>query len=146
MAIMRWNPSTSRDLVSFQDEVNRIFDQLQGRGSRFDSQLFAPPADIEETAEEFVVKLDLPGVSAKDVKITLMGDTLTIRGTRNHSTSNGGNLHRGERIHGTFERIFTLGSTVRSDKVQATYRDGVLEVHVPKAEEARVREIEVQVG
>ena len=146
MAIMRWNPSSARDLVSFQDEVNRIFDQLQGRGSRSDSQLFAPPADIEETAEEFVVRLDLPGVSPKDVKISLMGDTLTIRGARHYSTSNGGNLHRSERAYGTFERAFTLGTSLRSDNVQATYRDGVLEVHVPKAEEARVREIEVQVG
>jgi HSP20 family protein len=147
MALIRWNPSTSRDLVSFQDEVNRIFDQLQGRGARPELQsIFAPPADIEETAEEFIVRLDLPGVSPKDVKVSLMGDTLTIRGERRHLHHNGGNLHRGERIHGTFERSFSLGTSVRSETVQANYRDGVLEVHVPKAEEARVREIEVQVG
>jgi len=147
MALIRWNP-TSRDLVDIHDEMNRLFDSFLSRPTlRTNGLLFAPAADIEETSEDFVIHLDLPGVSQKDVKVSLMGDTITIRGERKHETSRkDGNVHRSERAYGAFERTFTLGAPVRSEGVKAVYRDGVLEVHVPKAEEARVREIEVQVG
>ena len=90
---------------------------------------------------------DLPGVSQKDVKVSLVGDTLTIRGERRDERSEkSGTVLRVERNSGTFERSFTLGTAVRSDGVKATYRDGVLEIRVPKAEEARLREIEIQTG
>jgi HSP20 family protein len=149
MALVRWSPVTGRDLITIQDEVNQLFDSVFGRAALRDDLApgFTPAVDVEELAEEFVVRVDLPGVSPKDVKVSLIRDTLTIRGERkqDRTTKNGGR-HRVERTYGSFERSFTLGTPVRSDKVQATYRDGVLEIHVPKAEEARVREIEVQVG
>ena len=148
MALTRWNP-VSRDVVGIQDEVNRLFDDFFGRGvQRGDvNASFAPPVDVEETSEEFVIRADLPGMDQKDIQVRLMGDVLTVRGqrTRENKTANG-NLHRTERVHGTFERTFTLGSPVRNDGVTAAYRDGVLEIHVPKAEEAKVREIEVKVS
>ena len=75
----------------------------------------------------------------------LVGDTLTLRGERKQPTElKGHQLHRVERRYGTFERSFTLGSPVRGDQVKASVQDGVLEIRIPKAEEARVREIEVQ--
>jgi HSP20 family protein len=147
MPIIRW--SAGPFVPTIQDEVNRLFDEvLSPRAPRGDlNGVFTPRVDIEETSEEFILKADLPGVAQKDVKVTLLGDTLTIRGERKQeSATNGVGQHRVERIHGTFERSFTLGAPVRSDQVKAQVRDGVLEVHVPKAEEARVREIEVQVG
>lgn len=148
MTLIRWNPGRAQDLATFQDDMNRLFDGFFSRAPlRSDTAWFAPPVDIEETAEEFVLRADLPGVSQKDVKVSLMGDTLTIRGERKHANaSNGGNVHRTERIHGVFERTFTLGAPVRNDQVKAQYRDGVLEIRVPKAEEAKLREVEVQVG
>ena len=151
MTLVRWNPGAMtplRDLNSIQDEVNRLFENFFTRPLRGDlSAVYAPPVDIEETAEEFVVRVDLPGIDQKDVKVSLMGDTLTIRGERKHEgATKDGNLHRVERTYVTFERSFSLGAPVRNDKVKAQYKDGVLEVHVPKAEEARVREIEVQVA
>jgi HSP20 family protein len=151
MAITRWSPlfTPSRDLVGIQGDVNRLLDTFFVRyPTRGDAPaLFTPAVDIEETPEEFVLKLDLPGVPQKDVKVSLMGDMLTVKGERkSESDRNGGNVHRSERVYGSFERSFTLGTPVRNDKVKATYRDGVLEIHVPKAEEARLREIEVQVG
>jgi len=151
MAITRWSPTlpSSRDLVSIQDEVNRLFDSFFGHSPlRGDTaQLYSPAVDIDESAEEFVIRADLPGVAQKDVKVSLMGDTLTFRGERKFEAANqDGNRHRVERMYGTFERSFILGAPVRNDKVKATYHDGVLEIRVPKAEEARVREIEVQVG
>ena len=135
-------------MYKIQDEVNRLFDGVLGWPQNGELQtLFAPPVDVEESAEEFIVRLDLPGVSQKDVKVSLLGDTLTIRGERKSETNcKDGSLHRSERAYGQFERSFTLGTPVRNDQVKATYKDGVLEVRVPKAEEARKREIEVQVA
>ena len=152
MAITRWSPVTLtpvRTIVGMQDEVNRLFDGFFNRTPlRGDlAAVFTPAVDIEETADEFVVRTDLPGMSQKDVKVSLMGDTLTIRGERKEeSDQKDGKKHRIERVYGSFERSFQLGTPVRSDKVKAQYRDGVLEILVPKAEEAKLREIEVQVG
>src|SRR2546428_7996489 len=152
MAITRWSaaPLTSvRDLFGIQDEVDRLFDGFFTRSPlRSDlAPVFTPSVDIEETGDEFVIRMDLPGVPQKDVKVSLMGDTLTIRGERKQETDRkDGNMHRAERVHGPFARSFQLGAPVRNDKVKAQYRDGVLEVHVPKAEEAKLREIEVQVA
>lgn len=152
MTMFRLSPatlSTLRDLPSIEDEVSRLFDSaLPGAPRRGDLNAgFTPRVDVEETAEEFIFRADLPGVAQKDVKVTLMGDTLTIRGERTReSGAKDGKSHRIERLYGAFERAFTLGSPVRNDQVKAQYRDGVLEVRVPKAEEARVREVEIQLG
>jgi len=148
MALVRWSPTLAgpRDLFRLNDDFERMMDSMFGRSAlRNDLSGFTPPVDIEESAEAFVVRVDLPGVSQKDVKVTVMGDTLTIRGERKHEKKeNGGNLHRYERIQGVFERSFTLGTPVRNEKVQATYKDGVLEIVIPKAEEARERVIEIR--
>ena len=152
MAITRWNPVTlapMRDQFGIEDDVNRLFDGFFTRGPlRGDiAPAFTPAVDIEETADEFVLKVDLPGMSQKDVKVSLVGDILTIRGERKQeSDRKNGGMHRVERMYGSFERSFRLGAPVSNDKVKALYREGVLEIHVPKAEEAKVREIEVQVA
>lgn len=151
MALIRWSPvlTPARDMIRIQDEMSRLFGDFFGRASlRTDVEsAFNPAIDIEETPEEFVVRADLPGLTQKDVKVSLMGGTLTLRGERKQeSTHKEGNLHRVERLFGSFERSFTLGTPVRNEKVTATYRDGVLEVRVPKAEEARLKEIQVAVG
>jgi HSP20 family protein len=148
MTLVRWNPiGSARDLVGVQDEMNRIFDTFFGTPATRTGwePTFRPALDVEENAEEFIVRVDIPGMNQKDVKVSLMGETLTIRGERkNERTTKDGNVRRVERSYGAFERSITLDAPVRNDKVTATYRDGVLEIHVPKAEEARVREIEVQ--
>ncbi len=147
MTLVRWSPA--RELTTFQNDVDRLLEGFFRRGAlRGDlSPIFAPPVDVEETADEFVMRADLPGISMKDVKVSVMGDTVTIRGERSgEKSSQDGSLHRVERSFGSFERSFTLGAPIRADKVKAQYKDGVLEVRVPKAEEARPREIEVQVA
>ena len=153
MAITRWSPSLGftvpRNRVGIQDEVDRLFDSFLGRWPARGDQapVFAPAVDLEEVGDEFIVRADLPGVPQKDVKVSLVGDTLTIRGERKQeNVEKDGSLHRVERVHGLFERSFTLGTPVRGDKVKAIYRDGVLEIRIPKAEEARLKEIEVQLG
>ena len=148
MKIMRWTPAIAvpRDIESVRNQVDRLFDGFFD-GHRYPTPGFAPRVDIEETPEEFVLRADLPGVQKDDVKLSLTGDTLTIRGERKlESQKKHGTLHRVERLQGSFERSFVLGTAFRGDRIQAVYRDGVLEVRVPKPDEARVREIEVQVG
>ncbi len=150
MRLMRWTPvSPTREMFNLQDEVHRLFGDLATHSPlRGDvAPLFAPPVDIHETAEAFVIRMDLPGVSPKDVKVSLLGDTLTIRGERTQQfDESNGNAQRLERVYGAFERSFSLDSAVRGDNVKANYRDGVLEVQVAKAEQARVHDIEVQAG
>ncbi len=149
MALVRWAPSysPSRDLINMQEELNRFVDGFfRGAPARPELTPFTPVVDIEETPEEFVFHVDLPGVKQKDVKVSLMGDTLTIRGERSFEPIRDRNMLRMERTYGQFERTFTLSAPVRADGVKASYRDGVLEIHVPKAEEARLREIDIQVG
>jgi HSP20 family protein len=147
MANVRWAPAFStRDLVNMQDEVNRFVDSFFNV-RRGDGAIYTPTVDVQETPEAFVIKADLPGISQKDVKVSLMGDTLVIRGERKgEKKADEATPLRNERSYGTFERSFTLGAPVRGDQVKATYRDGVLEIRVPKAEEARLREIDIQVG
>jgi HSP20 family protein len=149
MSLIRWTPRhTGRPLASLDADLNRLFeDFFTPAPSRHDAALFAPPVDVEETPEAYVFHADLPGVSPKDVKVTVSGDTLTLRGERKREEKKtDGALQRFERSYGVFERAFTLGTPVRADQVHAAYRDGVLEIRVPKAEEARARDIEVQVG
>ena len=152
MTLIRWNAAPAaplHDVTRFEDEVSRLFDGVfTHRALRGDGPgMFSPAVDIDETPEEFVLRMDLPGVAPKDVKVSLLGDTLTIRGERRQEAAGKGvNQHRLERVYGTFERSFALGTPVGSDKVKAQYRDGVLEVRLPKAEESRTRDIEVQVN
>lgn len=148
MNLVRWRPlglTPSRDMARIRDDMDRVLDSLFTTNTRTDqAPRFAPPVDIDENSEEFIVRLDLPGVSQKDVKVQLMGDLLTVRGERRaERQENHGNVIRSERVYGTFERTFTLAAPVQSDRVKATTQDGVLEIRIPKAEAARVREIPV---
>ncbi len=150
-SLMRWSPlfSSSRDVASLRDDIDQLFDTLVSRSLPHRGALsaYVPAADLRETSEEFVVKMDLPGVSQKDVKVTLMGDTLTIRGERKlESKREQDGLYYSERVSGAFERTFHLTTPVRGEQVKAEYRDGVLEVRIPKADEAKSREIEIRVG
>jgi len=141
-AVVRWNPIAN--FASAQDEMNRVMDEVFGRGALAEG-VWQPPIDIEEQADRYLVSLELPGMRLEDIKITLENNRLVIRGekTRTEEQKNA-TYHRLERVYGAFERTLTLTHRVKSDKVEATYRDGVLEVSVPKAEEAKAREIPVQ--
>ncbi len=149
MPLIRWTPRrTSTEVTAFQSEIDRLFDDLL-RAAPVPQQrpVLTPPVDVVETPEAYVFRADLPGVDGKAVKVSVSGDTLTFRGERQREApQKDGAVHRVERSYGVFERSFTLGTPVRADQVRATYRDGVLEIHVPKADEARARDIEVQVG
>jgi HSP20 family protein len=151
MTRMLWrpaNPASGHGLLDVHDEVNRLFDSVfSGGARRVDAgSPFNPAVDVEETPEGFVIRADVPGIARQDIKVSLMGDTLTLSGERKAAAGDGSTLHRRERTWGAFERSFRFGVAVQNDGVKAEVRDGVLVIHVPKAQEARPREIEIQVG
>jgi len=145
--LMRWNPV--REVLSFQDEVNRLFGDVVGRrySTEEGSALWEPPVDVEEHPDKYSVHVELPGMKLEEIKITIEDNRLVIRGEKTRTEEKkGATYHRVERVYGSFERAFTLTHAVKSDKIDAIYRDGVLEITVPKAEEARAREIPIKVS
>jgi HSP20 family protein len=146
--LVRWSPM--REWRALENEMDRLFETVwRGAGdeaARGEVAPWRPGTDIRETADEIRLRLDLPGVDMKDVKVSLFGDTLRVSGERREATEEKDvKWHRVERFHGQFERAFQLGSAVAADKVSASFKDGVLEIRVPKAESARPREIPVRV-
>jgi HSP20 family protein len=146
MALMRWTPMGN--LASFQHEMNRMFNEFfsGGNGEAAGSGLgsWTPSVDIHETEDGFVIKAELPGVSKDDISIDVHQNTLTLRGQRKHESEvKQDKYHRVERSYGTFQRSFVLPTMVDQDKVQATYKDGVLELHLPKSEAAKPKRIAI---
>jgi len=153
MSLIRWSPTRDlaawpSDIVEMQREINKMFDNIF-RGERdesFASSSWVPAVDIAEHDVEYIVKVELPGVSKDDVKITLESNILTIRGEKKQEKeTKKENLHRVERLYGTVQRSFTLPSTVKNDKIDASFRDGILHISLPKAEESKPKQIEVKV-
>ena len=155
MSLIRWTPARDlptfpSDVINMQREINRMFDSFFRGGLSEDDALVAsdwsPAVDIAEHDNEYTVKLELPGVSKEDVKITMQNNVLTVRGEkRKEKETKGSSYHRVERSYGTFQRNFTLPSTVKADKIDASYAEGILTIVLPKAEEARAKQIEVKV-
>ena len=145
-AVTRWEPF--HEAVSLQEQANRVFNELLGR-SREESSLtsWAPAVDIFETEHELVVKADLPDVDPKELDIRVENNVLTIRGERKFEKKvNEENYLRVERTYGAFSRSFSLASTVNSEAIKADYQNGVLTLSIPKREEAKPKQIRVNVG
>jgi len=148
MPLIRWTPN--QELSSFHDEVNRLFNEVwapQGTRALLPAG-WLPAVDIHETEGEYTVQLDLPGIDPAGLKIQVTGDQLTIHGERRQvkNADEKAVTHRTERVTGVFERSFTLPLPVDADKVKASYKDGVLDVRLPKAASARPRQVSVDVG
>jgi HSP20 family protein len=152
MAIVRWEPF--RDLLSLQDRMNRLFDESY-RGGRTGTNAdewalggsWAPAVDIYEQDGNIVMKAELPGVDPKAVDIRLENNTLTLRGERALDKEvKQDNYHRVERSYGAFSRSFTLPTVVDQGSIKAEYKDGVLKLTLPKREEAKPRQIQINVG
>lgn len=129
------------------NRLDQFFDSFFGAPMKSDSgwDRWAPQVDVEETKEAFKFRADLPGLNKKDITISLEDHRLTIKGERKSEVDeNTSRYHRVERAYGSFCRSFRLPATVLSDQVEASYREGVLEVTIPKAEEVKPREIEIK--
>jgi HSP20 family protein len=144
--IARWEPF--RAVTTLQDQINRLFnDRFDRVGEDSSLSTWAPAVDIYETEHELVVKADLPEVDPKDLDIRVENNILTIRGERKFEKKvNEDNYLRVERSYGSFARSFTLANTVNSEAIKAEYQNGVLTLTIPKREEAKPKQIKVNVG
>jgi HSP20 family protein len=145
-SIARFEPF--RNTASLQEQFNRFFNEAFDRSSE-ESNLttWAPAVDIYETEHELVVKADLPDVKAEDLDIRVENNILTIHGERKFEKKvNEDKYLRVERSYGSFTRSFALANTVKTEDIKADYKDGVLTLTIPKREEAKPKQIKVQVG
>jgi HSP20 family protein len=136
------------NLPSFQEEMNRLFNEFFRGGDRGDqgwaSGAWTPPVDIYETDDALVLTAMLPGVSKDEVSIEVHNNTLLLRGERKPASAvSDERYYRRECVYGPFQRSFVLPATVDQNQVQATYHDGILELRLPKSEAAKPRRIAI---
>lgn len=135
----------NRDVSSLQDEVERMFQAALGERGMATAGAFTPALDVEESDEQFTIHIELPGVAADEVEVSLEESVLTIAGERRfYQEKDAEGFRRIERHFGRFHRAVRLPDRVDADQVKAAYRDGMLTVVVPKAEEAKPRRIHVE--
>ena len=150
MALIRWEPA--RELSSMQSEMNRLFGTFfdsptprNGRGTAVRSWI--PAMDVTENDNEYILKADLPGLSESDVNVELDDNVLRISGERKseHTESKDG-YHRVERAFGRFSRALRVPEGVSADGIQASFDNGVLEVHIQKPEQRKPQKVAISVG
>ncbi len=136
------------ELGSVRREMDRLFDRFfEGWPFRVSAEQrpWAPSVDVSETAKEVVVKAELPGMDPKDIDVSVRGDILSVAGERKQEKEEKGeNFHRIESTYGSFSRSIQLPAEVDAGKVNATYKDGVLKITLPKTKEAATKKIEVK--
>jgi HSP20 family protein len=146
MEIIPWRPFG--ELSSFRKEMDRLWDRFGGETSlsKTFGDVWSPSVDISETKDNFVVKVELPGLETNDVNVSISGDILTIKGQKKtEEEEKDEHFHCVERYSGSFQRVFQLPSGVKADQIEANFDKGVLNVTLPKVEEAKKKEIEIKV-
>ena len=146
MNLIRYNnPELGSPLGTFTDQINRLFGLTTRPAESFGD--WSPALDAFEDKDKYTVCIEVPGLKKDDLNVTVHDGVLTISGERKTEKDvKEGTVHRTERYYGKFSRSVSLPSAVRADKVSAAYKDGVLTVEVPKAEEAKPKTIEVKVS
>ena len=148
MALVRWDPF--RELEDMSDRLNRVFSRPALRTGGKENLTVAdwiPTVDISETDGEYLIKAELPEVKKEDVKVTVEDGVLTIQGERRQEKEEKGKkFHRIERAYGTFLRTFALPMDVDETKIVADYKDGLLQLHLPKLARPLPKTIEVKVS
>jgi HSP20 family protein len=147
---MPLRPDPLKELLDLQERMNRLFDQTlartRGEEEGIAASTWMPAVDIYETPDRVVMKAELPGLSREDVEINVRDNTLSLRGERRFEKEvKEENYLRIERAYGSFQRSFSLPATIQQEKIKAIFKDGVLEVTLPKAEEARPKQIKIDV-
>ena len=146
MTLTRWIPRSS--LVGYHDEFDRLFNLFFSPTYEEESSLsaFKPVVDIEENDKEFNVGVELPGIKKEDVKVNIKDNLLSISGEKKQDTKvKEKNYNRTERIFGSFQRCFRLPEMVNQDSVSAEFKDGILNIVIPKLKEAVSKQIEIKV-
>ncbi len=153
--LVRWKPFISNngfapglasELERSFGEIDRMFRDFARPAMDFSQTVHVPRADVSETRDAILVKMDLPGHDPKSIDVNVENDVLTVRSERKlENKEQGETFHRAEIHYGAFSRSFTLPSTVDAQKTEARYDNGVLVITLPKREEAKPRSIQVKV-
>lgn len=148
MTITRWNPFA--ELINMQERMDRLFGDTYLKpalGNRGVGKEWAPAVDIYEDADGVLIKAELPEMAMKDIDVRIEDNTLSIKGERKLEREDKiDNYHRIERYYGSFNRSFTLPSTVDQEKVKASYDRGVLRISLPRKEDTKPRKIKIDVS
>ena len=150
MALELWRPklmarSPFRDLARFEREMEDMFSRFPAWPWGERERGWAPAVDLVDHKDELVLRADLPGLDEKDIEVTVQDGNLVIHGERKEETEEKKeDYYYSERTYGVFARTLPLPTGVDADKVKATFKNGVLEVHLPKAKEAKGRRIEIK--
>jgi len=140
-----WEPF--KELVSMRDDMDRLFDTFFGSNVDNLEGFWKPAIDIEESNGNLVVNAEIPGMTKEDIKVSVQDDVLTISGERKRENEKKDKMfHRIERCYGEFHRMIRLPATVDADKVKAAYKDGVLQVILPKPESLKPKNIDVEIN
>jgi HSP20 family protein len=144
--LTNWRPF---EFDRIREEMDRLWDSfLEGRPVRRseDGREWSPSVDISETKNDLVIKAELPGLDPKDIDISMNNGYLTIKGEKKHEKEEKGeNYHLIERSYGAFTRSVQLPREVQSDKITASFKNGILRITLPKSEEAKKKEIKIKV-
>ena len=138
MTLVEWTPKNS--LLNYFNSIDRMFNNVFTHSAEIDNQtsFYKPSMDVVENKLEFIICLDLPGVDKKDVEVNCSDGILTIVGERKNKMNNNDKFYVWkENQHGTFKRFFELSNTIQEDKIKASFKNGILTLIVPKAEEVK---------
>lgn len=146
MALFRFSPSFDpvNALMNLQRDLDRVFDNPLGFDFGLSGRGVYPPVNVFSDKDGYVVKMEVPGMSPENVNVEAHGRTLTISGKREATTPQGGSFHRRERRNGEFSRSLQLPADLDLAQATATYKQGMLTVHIPKKAEAKPRQITVK--
>ena len=146
MTLIKWAPRPSNLLYNVDNMISSIMND-DWNPKIIDNTTWNPAVDVEEKEKEYIISTDIPGLSKKDVKISMSNNVLSISGERKHDSDNNvDNYHYRERTIGTFSRSFNLPDTIAEDKVTANCKNGILIVTLPKKEAALPKEREIKVN
>ncbi|MGD1006823.1 MAG: Hsp20/alpha crystallin family protein [Ignavibacteriaceae bacterium] len=151
MSIVKWNPA--RELLNVEREINILFNSFGGKfglsetsnNDEYQNAVWSPLTDISEDKDNYVLRLDLPGVNKEDVKISYSGGQLNISGERKQEKETKEfKFHRVERVYGKYFRSFALPGDIKDDKIDAEFKNGQLLITIPKADETKPKEISIK--
>jgi len=147
MAFIRWRPYG--DLLDMYGKIHKLFEEdlmREDKEQQVSPSCWMPATDIYETKDDYIFKLELPGITKEDIKVELDGDNLTIKGERKEEKEiKKEEYHRMERVCGTFARTFQLPKNANGQKITASMKDGILELRIPKQEEAKTKAIPITI-
>lgn len=146
MDLMPWKPSG--ELTSLRREMDNLWNRFFGETvlPRFVSEEWLPSVDISETKDKLMVRAELPGMDAEDINVTISGDILTIKGEKKQEKEREDeHYYCSESYSGSFQRTIRLPVNIKTDKVDATFEKGILQIALPKTEEAKKKEVKIKV-